>query len=133
MKIQELDQHLPNGIHDAELYSLNVDFKAKSIKMLINFWIGNLGGSNQEMYRMGELDVINFSVFSIDPPDQGYPFIPNGDPLTITSCQPSEGTLKGYNAILKRLPADSGGIGFFVEEWNSFIHIIGGDVYLKWN
>ena len=132
MTFEELDQSLPNGFHDAEIYSIRVDYGSATVTLDVSFWVGDLDGPNREEYRRGILKVTGLLFCSIDPPDPAYPFLPDGSPVTVSGDAAKSDTLPVLARLTPRFPPGASCYRFFVNDWNSFIHIAAKDVQLSW-
>lgn len=132
MTFEELDQASPNGFHDAEIYSIAIDYGAAAVTLDMNFWIGDLEGSNREECRRGIVKVTGLIFCSIDPPDPAYPFLTDGSPVTVSGDSARSDTCPALAMLLSGFPLGVFCFRFFVNNWNAFIHIAAKDVLIAW-
>jgi hypothetical protein len=130
MTFQEAEALTPNGFHDAEIDTLHVDYRTGTLSLSMRLWTGTLGTPNQEEYSSAELRVQGLLFCAIDPPDPRYPFPPDGDSLGVDGAH-GPGDLAAKADLIARLPPEISLYRFFVEQWNSFIYVAGGDVQLS--
>ena len=53
MTIDELDAFLPNGLHDAKLGKVAIDFTERTVRLDLNIWVGD--EEKREAYRSAEV------------------------------------------------------------------------------
>src|SRR3954462_9450798 len=110
MTLEELENTSPNGLHDAEVQSLSVNYKEGSLTFDLRVWVGRIWDSpeRREEYKNGRLEISGLLFLIMEPPDPKYPFARPA--VTIDGCDVRE-NLSGE--LLKSLPADS----FFRSLW----------------
>ena len=59
MTLEEIENSLPNGLHDAEVHRLIVDYSQRKLTVEVAVWVGNLDGPREmhEAYRGGRLEI----------------------------------------------------------------------------
>ena len=129
MTLEELENTLPNGLHDAEVQSLSVDYKQGRLTFDIRVWVGRMGESLEprEAYKNGRLEISGLLFLVMEPPDPKYPF--TGPAVTIDGCEMRK-NLSGE--LLKSLPHGSFFRSLWVNEWNAFIHIAAKKAAMVW-
>ena len=132
MTFEELEDKLPNGFHDAELYDIQIDYVGGSMTLGMSFWVGSMGAPNQEEYRPGELRITGLSFCVIDPPDPTYQYVPNGSALNVSGDRAKPDSFPELEKLSRTLPPGVACYRFFVHEWNSFINIAAKDVQVSW-
>ncbi len=63
MTLEEIENSLPNGLHDAEISNLNIDYISREVKFELKIWTGELSSKNieeREAYRKACLTLSNF-------------------------------------------------------------------------
>jgi hypothetical protein len=130
MTFKEVEHSLPNGFHDAKIERISLDYPAGTLQIAMRILIGKPGEPDQDEYGPAELRVSGLYFCSIEPPDPTYPFKPNGKPLGV-SGDDSEDELSGVVGVLGSLPRGISCYRFFVDQWNSFIHIAASDVQIS--
>src|SRR5580704_13582201 len=84
MTFQEVDELLPNGLHDAELRRFEMDYVQRKLDFYLDLWIGDMEDppEGREVYRPVHLIVQNVAFLIIEPPDPMYPWHDPG-PITV--------------------------------------------------
>jgi hypothetical protein len=130
MTLEELENTLPNGLHDSELQRVIVDYEQHKLILEVAVWVGNMDDPRErrEAYKSGRIEVSGLIFLAMEQPDPKYPF---GDSakLTIDGCNMSE-NIDGE--LLKSLPDDAWSRSLWVNEWNAFIHIAARDAEIAW-
>ena len=132
MTFDDLDRELPNGFHDARIFRIGVDYGARTATLDMSFWTGDQDCSNRDEYRDGTLQISGLLYLSIEPPDPAYPFMQSGSALYVSGYPEDGEAFPPGSALVAVMPADATGYRFFVNDWNSFIHIAASDVKLSW-
>ena len=78
MTLEELDHSLPNGFHDAKMFSLSIDYAAGIAIFRLSLLVGWPDDPPPERYAYQEatLTVRGLCFCSIDPPCPTSPFLP---------------------------------------------------------
>jgi hypothetical protein len=126
----ELEQSLPNGLHDAQVRKIEVDYELHKVTIDVAVWVGDVDDPPKlrEAYKKGRLVVSGLLFIVLEPPDAGYPF-KNSTDLCINGCDMTTNIDKD---LLESLPADAFVRSFFVNEWNAFIHIAAREAEILW-
>jgi len=129
MTLEELEKTLPNGLHDAEVQSMAVDYKQRTLTFELAVWVGSMEDSleRREAYKTGQMEISGLLFLVVEAPDPKYPFL--NSRLTIDGCDMSK-NIDGE--LLKSLPADSFFRSLWVNEWNAFIHIAAKSAAMVW-
>ena len=130
MTLEELAHNLPNGLHDAELLGLNVDYVGRTISLIVEVWVGDIDGpiETRETYRKARIDVSGLQFLVIEPPDPTYPYS-DVEASRIDICDMS----KNLDVKLVRsLPDGTSLSSLWVNDWNAFAHIAAQDATLSW-
>ena len=134
MTLDQLDQNLPNGFHDAKIFSFELDYVAGTAKFHLNLLVGwpDDPEPEREAYQEAMLVVSGLCFCSIDPPYPTYPFLPDGKPVLMTGAKPKDGAPPFVLDLVAKFPADSWCYHFFVDDWNACINIAGRDAAVTW-
>jgi len=129
MTLEELENTLPNGLHDAEVRRVAIDYEKRKVTLELAIWVGNMDDppGQREAYKGGRIDISGLLFLVMEPPDPKYPF--KASDLTIDGCDMSKNL---DNALLRSLPADSFFRSLWVNEWNAFIHIAAKSADVVW-
>jgi hypothetical protein len=134
MTLEELDHTLPNGFHDAKIFSFQID----SVRGIATFHLNLLVGwpddpePGRGAYQKATLVVRGLCLFSIDPPDFKYPFLPGGKPILVTGSSPKPGAAPFVPELLAKFPTGTWSYLFYVDDWNSCINIAAHDATVTW-
>ena len=133
MTLDEWDLKLPNGFHDAKIFSIAIDYVAGIAKFHVALHVGWSDDPEPECdeYQDAEMVVTGLSLCSIDPPDperfrtDGRPICVGGDP-----AQPDH--LPALPELLAKCPPGTWCYRFYVHDWNRFIHVAAIDAQVSW-
>jgi hypothetical protein len=130
MTLEEIENSLPNGLHDAQIKRLAVDYEQRTLTMEVAVWVGKLDGpkENWEEYRAGRIEITGLVFLIMEPPDVKYPFR-NSAKLTIDGCDLRQNL---DSELLRSLPQESFFRSLWVGEWNGFIHVAGTAAIFSW-
>ena len=134
MTLEELDETLPNGFHDAEIFSFELDYVEGTATFHLNLLVGwpDDPESERQAYQEATLLVKGLCFCSIDPPDSTYPFMPRGKPILVTGAKAKDDARPFVRDLVAKLPAGSWCYHFFVDDWNTYINIAGRDAAVTW-
>lgn len=129
MTLEELENTLPNGFHDAEIKRIAVDYELRKATLEVAVWVGEMDDppEQREAYKNGHVVISGLFFLVMEPPDAKRPF--NGSHLRIDGCDMRKNL---ESELLKTLPADAFFRSFWVNEWNAFIHIAARDAQISW-
>ena len=131
MTLQELEDSLPNGLHDAEIQQIAIDYQKRTMIVDLSVFVGDVDApmEKREAYREGTLVISGLQFAVIEPPDSRYPFATPGA-SRIDAC---DMTKKLDLGLLQSLPKGSFVRSLFVDDWNAFVHIaaLGADIQWK--
>ena len=123
--IDDSEAALPNGLHDARLLRLTVDYTTSHVAMALDVLINDL---RTPKYREGILDLTGVHCLVVDPPDAS---------AALSSSRPSRiDTGSGQpNTSVIDLPSVPPGHflqWFFVTDWNAFIRVMAKSADFRW-
>lgn len=127
MTIEEIESELRNGLHDANIRNVSVNYTEMSAELLLSIWVGELSSSDlaiRERYRDAVLVLTGLSYFLIDCPDPRYPY----SSLNVVSMSHVDNAPTPAVPI----PKDDFACEIFVSNWNSTIRFSACDAELKW-
>ena len=130
MTLEEIENSLPNGLHDAEVRALLVDYERHNVTLQVSVWIGNMDDppERREAYKEAKLEIREFSFVIMEPPDGEYPYARPGT-LCVDGCD----LRKNIPAkLLRSLPENHFFRSLWVNEWNAFVHIAARDASIEW-
>lgn len=134
MTLEELDDSLPNGFHDAEIFSFELDYASGIARFQMNLLVGWPDDPEPECekYQEATLVVRSLCFCSVDPPVSTYPFLPDGKPICVSGDVAKSDHLPSLPDLVAKLPSGTWCYRFFVHDWNAFIHIAGRDAEVTW-
>jgi hypothetical protein len=129
MTLEELENALPNGLHDAEVRQMSVDYEQRNLAIDVDIWVGNMTDSSdkREAYRKGRIEISGLLFLVMEPPDARYPFAKGN--LRIDGCDLSKNLDK---KLLDSLPSEAFFRSLWISEWNAFIHIAAAEARISW-
>ena len=76
MTLEELENTLPNGLHDAEVVRISVDYELRILALDVDVWVGDMDEApeKREAYRKGLIEISGLLFLAMEPPDANYPF-----------------------------------------------------------
>jgi len=132
MTLDEIAATLPNGFHDAELQTVAIDYPTSEARLILDLWIGDMGGTEaeRESYRLAEVTLSGLAFWISEPPDARYPYsdigahrIDIGSVDTLKSKRPAE---------LPPAPIGTFTNWIYVTDWNAFIYFAAKRASLEW-
>ena len=128
LTLEELERSLPNGLHDAELLALRVDYARREAAVDVNVDVGRPEAADQheEAYRLACIVFSAIQFVVVDPPavNDGY--------VGISLMDAGTGPPRTAPCDLPPFPEDCFLCWLFVSRWNSFIRIAARSVALEW-
>jgi hypothetical protein len=120
MTIEDIEQLLPNGFHDSYITALHVNYAQRTVEMDMNIWVSNLEtGGGPDEYQPLKLSLSGLIYFVIEPPGDLY--LDTSKPWLVAGGSSEVAT--SPSQLPKSLPAGAFTYWFFVNNWNSYIHI----------
>jgi hypothetical protein len=128
LTFNDLQRSLPNGLHDAELLAVRIDYSAQTAVLELNIDVSDASAQGQGtvQYRPARLMFSQLQFIAVDPPGSGYEGIApsmidagQGQPVTAPCSLP---TLDG-GAFL---------CWIFIARMNAFLRIAAADVGITW-
>jgi hypothetical protein len=129
MNLQELIQTLPNGLHDAELRSMAMDFVGRRLTCLLEVWIGDLDDpARREVYRSACLAFEGVAYLVMEPPDGRDPWL-RGESVTIDAGigDPADSPFHGLE-----LPAGHFRAYLYLSDLNAFVRLAAQAASIEW-
>jgi len=132
MTIEEIEMSLPNGLHDANLARLDIDYVNRETRFHIQIDVSDAESEDSSVqHRLGYLTLSGLLYCVVEPPDPQYPY-GNNSGLWITSSAPVTS-----EDVLAKLPGPLPQGAFihylFVNDWNSFIYVAAMDARFEWS
>ncbi len=134
MKLEQLENSLPNGFHDAQMEVVTVDYVLRTAVMKMQLHVGNPDAATEEereAYKPAELHLSDVLYFVIDAPGPKYKYAEK-KALWLLAGRADEESAPAPPIPLEQLPTGTSAYWFFVNDWDSFIHVAAMDVNLTW-
>jgi hypothetical protein len=122
--IEQLKCTLPNGFHDAELFSVRIDYERGVCILGLEVDLDSSGA------RV-ELILTGLVYCEVQVPDASYPFAGTGS-VEVSGCETTEQVLQSFGNLRRLSPPETFFYSFFVKTWNSFIHVAAKSAELRW-
>lgn len=133
MKLQEIENSLPNGFHDAQVKQVEIDYEKGIAKFILVLWIGDMSSPDEsvrEKYREAILILKDLIYCVIEAPDPAYS-VTKARPFSIDAGSIKDKQIQSDTILPNNLPVGSFAYWIFVNEWNSFIHIAAMDAIIE--
>jgi hypothetical protein len=128
--LEELADTLPNGLHDAFVKTVLLDFTARTAVLDVSLWVGDIESGSEderERRRSATITLHGLQFFVIDPPDPGYAYA-SPEPLWFVDISAPVADAR----LPRNLPREAFASSFFVNQSNSFVHVAALDVTIAW-
>ena len=130
MTLEELERSLPNGLHDADLIAVQIDYGKRIAVVELDIDVGSVAGDDptygEPTYRRGRVAFSEIEFVVIDPP-AGSGAYAGTSSVDSGMDQPATAPRQ-----LPQIPRDCFLCWLFVTQWNSFIRIAARTVSLEW-
>jgi hypothetical protein len=131
MTLEDLDQTLPNGLHDARIRSLRYDFESATVKLEVEILFGLPDDPPLERfrYRNGEILFHQVLFCSVEIPENAR-ILKHPGSIWFVFSRTERGVLP--EKIVASLPMEALCYSLYILEWESQIHIASGNVSFSW-
>jgi hypothetical protein len=137
MTLDEIARTLPNGFHDSEIRGVTVNYERRiaEIEMTLDYTSPD-GPVPWPPTRDAKVVLRGLKYLAIEPPAHHYPF-DDARALDVSDAYNSIGTdASGRRLVSPELlaapPHQAFATSFFVNDWNSFIHVAADEAELIW-
>lgn len=131
MTLEEIAATLPNGLHDAYLIRLDLDYRGATARLALDVCVGDPEAgdkADRERMRLAEI-VLQELVFAVIEPPDVRGLYPISDRLRIDLDDVPE----EVRQRLPSVPCDAFMARLFVSPWNAFIILAARDAALRWS
>ncbi|HEV2468495.1 MAG TPA: hypothetical protein VGS78_04830 [Candidatus Sulfotelmatobacter sp.] len=139
MTLEELANTLPSGFHDSALKKLSIDYERRTLRLDVSLKVGNSDGPLEQRNDVRDacIEISGLLFFVVDPPstDIGYDVKSPGELWIVDGYETRlipEFAKTITRDLMEALPTQAFVHSFFINEWNSYIHIAARDCALKW-
>jgi hypothetical protein len=133
MTIEEIESNLPNGLHDAILGRIDIDYIERKARLDIQVSVEDAESQQKHgdgEHRLGQLTLSGLSFCVIEAPDRRYPYqetkglwIADSGPVKTGDISIKLPGLLSQGAFVHY---------FFVNDWNAFIYVAAMDAHFEW-
>jgi hypothetical protein len=129
MNLIALSNTLPNGFHDAEVQSFEMDYVSRDLRFLLDVWIGDIAGAGGgEVYRSGILTLHGVAYLVVEPPDPKYAWLEE----CAIRIDTGPGRTEKASVALPEAPPGTVASWFYLSNFNSFLHCAAAEAELDW-
>jgi len=136
MTFAELDSSLPSGFHDAALKSLTVDYEHRRVLMTLSLKVGDPDGprEHRDDCRDAQVEIAGMIFLIVDPPDVKENFGSAGEVWIADSYETRSipQFTRHLGSLMNGIPENAFVHSFFVNDWNSYIHVAARDCSIRW-
>ena len=132
MTLEELDDTLPNGLHDAQIKAMTHDYEQATVKLKVAILIGLPDDAPLDRYRYRNGEILFHRVLfcAVETPDNertlGHP-----GSIWFQFCRMEPGVLPEKIEIA--IAPVTLCYSLYILDWVSEIHIAAGDVSFSWS
>jgi hypothetical protein len=130
MDLQQVEETLPNGFHDARLLGITARFDRSRLEMDLELSVGDPDAAStdgRDAYKKARLTLNGLEAVVIEPPRSNWGG--GSRPLNIDAGPDAP---PGHDAALPPVPPGCFRHWFFVSAWNSFIVVVARDADVQW-
>jgi len=120
MTLEEIEQSLPNGLHDAQIIRIGLDYVNREVSLDMEIAWSN-PDSDSEVWRSATLILTSFLYCIIEAPDPEYPFASRKGLLVDAGSE--DPASQSGTQLPEKLPEGAFKCWFYVNDWNSFIYL----------
>jgi hypothetical protein len=131
MTLEEVDSLLPNGLHDARIQCLSIDYKRRVLAVKVSVLVGTPEDPppSRDRYRVGLLEFEGVVAFVVEPPRSDSPF---RYPGALAFSWRREGHDSIGLQVAQILLSDDLAYSLFIQDWLSSMIIVARGVGFRW-
>ena len=130
MTLEEIEQTLPNGLHDSRITRIVLDYVERELRLDLEISFSDSDKDGSEIWRRATLLFAPFLYCVIEPPDGDYAFATKNS-LWVDAG--SEDLVNRSAKLPEQLPNGAFRCWFFVHDWNSFIYLAALDAKITFH
>ena len=131
MTFEELDALYPNGLDDAYVDSIRVEYQSRTAELHLNLRGNPPGSQNEDEYQRAILLLRGLYYLVIEPPDTDHLWYPVRS-IQVNGYTEDAGQFPLFARLKARLSPAAFCCRFYVHDWNSFIHVAAADAQFSW-
>lgn len=131
MTLDELDEKYPDGLYDAEVTGIAIDYRSRTATVQLNLRASLPDSPKSGEYTPAVLSIQGFSYIAIEAPDSDrlLGWVRQAIQVSAFAEDPKQFPL--FEHVKSGLPVGAFICRLFVHDWNSFIHIAARDAELS--
>jgi len=132
MTLEQLERELPNGLHDAQIVSIERGFEGETLilNVLILAGLPDDPSETRNEYRRAAITFTGVKLFIIESPDASSAFLAPGG-VWFSASRSNPGTFSPE--IERRLSGCKEAYSFFILDWASNMHVAATDIGFAWS
>lgn len=132
MTLEDLDQALPNGLHDAQIRAMTHDYEREVVKLAVKILVGLPDDlpPDRSRYRNGEILFHKVLFCSVEVPENER-ILGRPGSIWFNFCRTDPGVLP--ENLVKSLTPETFCYSLYIFEWESQIHIAAADLSFSWS
>jgi hypothetical protein len=119
---EEFDQRFPNGLYDAKITDITIDYVHRQAKLQLSLRLNQPDSPNRNEYQQATLVLIDFYYIAIEPPDADHLRYPRR-PIQVTGYPEDSAQFPLLVDLKEDLATNAFCCRFYVHDLNSFIHV----------
>ncbi len=132
MTFEELDARDANGLVDAVVLSITVDYQSRVASLGLNMRPNDPDSPDAELYANAMLTLRGFYYLSIESPDPARLSYPMRAEIVVDGLPEDPDQFPLFERLKPTLPSSAFCCRFFVHNWNSFIHVAAEEADFSW-
>ena len=131
MTLEQLEERLPNGLHDARIRSITHDYDTRELIIRVEILTGlpDDPPATRSAYRDAVISFADVSICHVEPPENERIIGVKGSLwFKYWRTQPGVWPLK----LSERFPNEALSYTLYILEWESSIHIVVSDLNFSW-
>lgn len=131
MTLEQLEEELPNGLHDAAISSITRNFESGNLTLELSILTGlpDDPPERRNERRNGFITFTGVELFVIESPEASSAFLAPGS-VSFSVSRSEPGLFP--DDIVSKLTRGVDMYSFFVLDWHSSIHIAASDMHFGW-
>lgn len=131
MTLDEMDTKYPNGLNDAQITAMAVDYQNRNATIHLKMRCNRPDSTCRDVYSHATLELRKFYYFTVEAPDVDNLSDSRANGITVDALPEDAETFPPFRHLEVELPEGAFCCRFFVHDWNAFIHVAAVDAQLS--
>jgi hypothetical protein len=131
MTFEELDAQYANGLVDAVVLSITLDYQNRIASIELSMRRNHPDSADPNLYSKATLTLRGFYYFVIESSDPDFSY-PMWAKIVVGGHSEDPGKFLLFERLKPTLPVSAFCCRFFVHNWNSFIHVAAEEADFSW-